>query len=205
MGLIKSKPCKNINNDTDNKELLDYISNLGNRIVNLEHVVIKLENENLELTNKIAKQSELVGMLSKPDKIIKYKNKVHDANVYIEELEKQIKVLNDLHKKKGLNLGYFFKKQDIKENQTPDTTNATPNATTIQIERIVNDLLNDESINIKYFPDFVERQLYMNVITMIIHLLRHFLDESNVTFMGHKLTFELEAIPINTNYATIDN
>jgi hypothetical protein len=63
----------------------------------------------------------------------------------------------------------------------------------IRIEEFVDSLLKDETVNIGWLPDVVERQLYRNVFTLLIKTLGDFVDDSQITFIGHKISFLLEA------------
>jgi len=61
-----------------------------------------------------------------------------------------------------------------------------------RVDAFVEELLNDENVNIKYLPDFVERQIYRNVFSLLINVLENMLNTTNVQFMGHTITFDLK-------------
>ena len=60
-----------------------------------------------------------------------------------------------------------------------------------KVEEFVEQLLADDSVNISYLPDFVERQLYKNVLNLVLGLLDNTLSTTSVKFLGHVLTFDL--------------
>ena len=66
-----------------------------------------------------------------------------------------------------------------------------------RVDAFVEELLNDENVNIKYLPDFVERQLYRNIFSLLINVIENMLDTMNIQFMGHTITFDLK--PQNTD------
>lgn len=176
-----------------------------NKIDGLEKRVEQLENLNNELNKKLSTYREIeikvdecydkIGL----DKAHKYQKSLmktelalNDARKYIADLEKQIGILNELHRKYNINSEYNLptlqttinRPRDLKLNELSKK----------QIENLVNKLLADEAINIKYFPDWVERQLYINVINLIIHLLEQFLSGASVNLMGHSIGFTLTPI-----------
>jgi len=63
-----------------------------------------------------------------------------------------------------------------------------------RINKLVDELLADPDVNIKYFPDGIERQIYRNVFTIMINLLDNLVDTTSVNFMGHKLVFDLQPL-----------
>jgi hypothetical protein len=66
-----------------------------------------------------------------------------------------------------------------------------------RIDAIVEQLIADPDINIKYFPDGIERQMYRNIFTIMINLLDNLVDTTSINFMGHKLVFDFQ--PMNDN------
>jgi len=60
-----------------------------------------------------------------------------------------------------------------------------------KIAELVEEFLKNEGINIKYFPDWVERKLYKNIFTIFLNLIKEILEDTNVKFLGHQLTFKV--------------
>ena len=125
------------------------------------------------------------------DAVEKKEREIITANLKIEDLEHQIESLTDI----------LNKKEKKKQNNIIYAKREVPNPnedelSEIRINEMVDDLLKDENINIKYFPDWVEKQLYRNVLSLCINLMDSVLDTTNINFMGHQVTFDLH--PIST-------
>jgi hypothetical protein len=177
-----------------------------NRIDTLEKRVQYLEKLNDELIKKLSTYREIeikvdecyekVG-LDKTHKyqksLIKTELALNDARKYIADLEKQLGILNELHRKHHINTEYNLNALEVNDNKPREIT--LNELSKKQIENLVNKLLADEAINIKYFPDWVERQLYINVINLIIHLLEQFLSGASINMMGHSIGFTLVPLP----------
>ena len=71
------------------------------------------------------------------------------------------------------------------------------------IERYVEGMIADSDVNITYLPDFVERQLYKNILKMVLGLLDNILSNSHVTVFNHEINFEL--VPLNNFDEKSDN
>lgn len=65
----------------------------------------------------------------------------------------------------------------------------------LKIDEMVNKLLEDENINVKYLPDFVEKAIYKNVLNLTIGLLSNMLSNAHVQVLGHQVKFELTPVP----------
>lgn len=62
-----------------------------------------------------------------------------------------------------------------------------------EIKKFVDELLLDKDINIGLLPDAIERALYENILTILMKLVQHSLDDLKISFMGHNLKISLEA------------
>jgi polyhydroxyalkanoate synthesis regulator phasin len=103
----------------------------------------------------------------------------------------------DLLKKQNDNLRSGIIESAKRATETTETTETTDKVKLSELskERVdafVEELLNDENVNIKYLPDFVERQIYRNVFSLLINVLENMLNTTNVQFMGHTITFDLK-------------
>jgi hypothetical protein len=61
-----------------------------------------------------------------------------------------------------------------------------------RIKEFVEELLNDPNINCKLLPDAIEHQLYMNVFTIMMGVMKRVLKTSHIKFIGHKIYFEVK-------------
>lgn len=60
-----------------------------------------------------------------------------------------------------------------------------------QIDGFVEKLLSDKNVNVKYLPDFVERQLYRNVFTILLGLVENIVDSTEIHTMGHRIVMHV--------------
>lgn len=59
------------------------------------------------------------------------------------------------------------------------------------LEQVIETILQDADVNIKYLPDAVERHLYRNVFQILIGVLGQIVRESSMEILGHELRFQL--------------
>lgn len=59
------------------------------------------------------------------------------------------------------------------------------------IHEFVRQLVNDENINVRGLPDFIEKKMYQNIITLLIALLEHTLETGEIKILGHSITFTI--------------
>jgi hypothetical protein len=112
------------------------------------------------------------------------------ANSVIEELTKQLNAAKNICT--GLE----------QQMNKPDTINSVNHVKTLSKERVnefVEKLLADESVNISYLPDFVEKQIYKNTLNLLIGLLNNTLNTASLNIIGHQLTFSINPLDQTTN------
>ena len=114
--------------------------------------------------------------------LAKRETELQDASGKIQELQRQIESL-----------------KTINENLEKDLANAKENKNDIvnkvqlqelsqqKIDEFVEKLLNNKNVNIGYLPDFVERQIYKNVFSLLLGILDNTLTSTKINFMGHEL------------------
>lgn len=64
-----------------------------------------------------------------------------------------------------------------------------------RIEELVEQMLQNPDINVKYLPDAVERQLYRNVFSLALNVLGEVLKSSSVELLGHRIQLTLVPEP----------
>lgn len=107
--------------------------------------------------------------------------KEYNEQLHNKILEINRKINNSCVEKKSVNQGSGINKsQRLSE------------ISKVKIEAYVEEMLKDKSINIKYLPDFVEEALYRNIFGMLLNLLDHILETSNVELLGHNIKFDLK-------------
>jgi len=179
----------------------------GNQIAGLEKRLMDLENidrdndgvvsrDEMELwMNKQKKDIEDLKNAIESDLNEKYGKIIAEKDEYknqVTELKKQVVSLESIN-------GNLRKElQETKNFATTDKAELAARQkaklselSKERINQVVEDLLNDKNVNIKYLPDFVEKQIYRNVFNIMINLLDNVLETTSVQFLGHNLTFDI--------------
>jgi len=60
------------------------------------------------------------------------------------------------------------------------------------IDKFIDELLNDKNVNIKYIPDKAEKEIYKNVFLLLIRVIDHTIKSSKIEFLGHEITLTLK-------------
>lgn len=118
----------------------------------------------------------------KESEVMEYQLKIH-------ELEKQIESLKHINKE------LEARKQYPPEESKPITvvrghTKLTELSRT-RVNEFVDKLLEDDNVNIKYLPDFVERRIYQNVFNILVNILDNIVETTTINIMGHHLILDV--------------
>jgi hypothetical protein len=62
------------------------------------------------------------------------------------------------------------------------------------VKKCVDDMLREHGLN--YFPDFLERKLYTNAITLVLRLLDSVMGHTKLVLFGHEIALEVRPAPI---------
>ena len=109
-----------------------------------------------------------------------YQSKISTLQNINQQLEKQLKEKNELIAKLGAS---FDNKQEIED--------LISQLSQEQINKYVEELLEDEETNIKYLPDFVERQIYRNVFRLSLKLVNRVLSTMSIEVVNHRLNMKM--------------
>jgi len=153
------------------KNRLDIIDKNHNSIISKEEFQTWADNIKIQYNNEIEEiKNKYI------NEITDNKLQLHNANQTILELNKQIDYLKNLKPcNSNLNVG----ESNINEISEQ------------KINEIVEEFLSDDKINITLLPDIVEKQIYRNVISLALELLRKTLETAKIEFMGHNITFNV--------------
>ena len=131
-------------------------------------------------------------------------------NLHHDQLNKIIPVIQESHQQnklkdeseylKKVNLSLMKEINQLKENMNKDTglslTSLSSKEVKIQsekkIEEFVQNILDNPDTNISWLPDVVERRLYKNITTIVVNLLESTIENSDITFLGHKIRFVMD-------------
>lgn len=116
---------------------------------------------------------------------IKHQKELIKKDGTIKDLKKEIKALKkmyaDLQHQKAEEL-----KDRVREEMEQGELSEQ------QIALFVEELLGDDAVNIDYFPDFVERKIYINVFNILLGLIRKTLGNTSIKFIGHEITLKMK-------------
>lgn len=187
-------------NQSEINELRDRLSDLENLDKNKDGIITKDElqgwmNEQKKDLDSFRKKIEQTTEAKYHEALIKSERDLNDAQQSMKDLKKELKSLKKINSKL---------EQELKQKYDEDielTQSKTANGMTVkdltrisksQINKFVDELLDDEDVNSKYIPDFVERQLYRNIFKILLGTLDNLFDSTSVKFMGHQITFDLQ-------------
>lgn len=93
-------------------------------------------------------------------------------------------------------MGNIFSNRRKKSSRTPSLSfHSTPKSKVDEslIDDIITDYLKKEENNNPYLPDFVERRIYKNVLSMLLNILASSVNTIEIKLLGH--TIELRMRP----------
>lgn len=61
-----------------------------------------------------------------------------------------------------------------------------------QIEKFVNEILNNKDVNISYLPDGAEKEIYKNLLVYILNITKELIKTAKVELVGHEITFTIK-------------
>ncbi len=111
------------------------------------------------------------------------KSKINGENSYLQEENKRLELEN---KRLRNDLNYY---SDIKDVRTFSKSQMAISKS--NINKYVENLVENKETNIAYLPDFVERQIYRNIFGMALVLFEQVIDSTSLTILGHELSFNL--------------
>lgn len=113
---------------------------------------------------------------------------------YVYDLEKQIeslKTINQQQKQEIQKLASELEKHNDTNNISKDTVedDQSLNLTVsmAKIEKIVDEMLADDNINVGYLPDIVEKQLYLNVIRIALNIVNKTIQTTKIDVLDHQI------------------
>lgn len=112
-----------------------------------------------------------------------YTEKVNDLSKQIDTLKNINKSLEDKLNGDNSNNLISNKKDKIDTPQNKETS--------IQIDEIVDRMITNKIMNIKYLPDFVERQLYKNMLSILIGFLNETIQNGSIQLLGQQITLQM--------------
>lgn len=130
------------------------------------------------------KFNELEEMVEKKA-AMKYSKLMVEKDTQIADLTKQVNSLKDANSTLEGKLLHISSTQTI-----PDQLKLRE-LSRAKVDEFVEKLLEDDSVNISYLPDWVERKIYKNVLNLILGLLDNTFNTTSIKLLGHLLTFNI--------------
>lgn len=66
------------------------------------------------------------------------------------------------------------------------------------IEKIVDEIMNNKSINLSMVPDIIERRVYRNLLIMLIGHIKEALSDLSVIVLNHRITVTVTPVDDST-------
>jgi len=111
------------------------------------------------------------------------------------DLMKQLETLKIVNKKQEKKINRLEKKNTtILEQAEHERLDSLNELSIKRLNEYVEELLQNENINIKYLPDFAERQIYRNTFSILFKLFNKLFDTTSIKFMGHKMKLDIEPL-----------
>jgi hypothetical protein len=135
--------------------------------------------------------------------LVESERELSDARNSAKDMEKEINALKKINSSLENKLRTEFVFDTNKENNNPKALGKSNSElmnirsaelSKQRINKVVEELLADPEVNIKYFPDGIERQIYRNIFSILINLMDNLVDTTTIKFMGHKLVFDLQPL-----------
>lgn len=117
------------------------------------------------------------------------KHEIVNLKMEIVQLKKKVDAL------RSINNSLMIHYTNTLTNSKIDRTDLEKKISKDRINEYVDQLLKDSSMDISYLPSLVEKQIYKNVITLIIDILTTTIDSTNIHFMGHDLVMKFTPSP----------
>ena len=188
------------NQDNEIRELRHRLANLERIDTDKDGLITKEEfatwQDNQKTTLEHFRQSIVEHEQEKfHTKEIKYQNQIIELKKQISTLdtflkEKQKKSVEILQKTNQNDKLNNDKLENKDEQNSPGQNNLKSSLSQEQIDSVVDKMIDNQAVNIQYLPDFVERQLYRNIFTILLGLLGEIVDESSINFLGHQITMK---------------
>jgi len=175
--------------------LKDRIQNLEAYDKNRDGLISKEEFENWQKTQ--AEELEIFRQ-----KIITMKDREYSEK--LNDLKKQLETLKNINQDLNQKLVKQTTTIDVLENTLQAEGKVDPldlkNALFSQnskerIQEVVERMIQNDAVNIDYLPDFVEKQLYQNVFTILLGLVNELVEGSSIELLGHKIDLKMKALP----------
>lgn len=105
----------------------------------------------------------------------------------VDRLQKQLLLLENIYTISGRRQDELNKKIISLQNSKIILENKEHLISEEKISEYIDNMLSNDNVNIKILPDFAEKQIYKNMLNLIINMLNNTLENTSFKFLGHEL------------------
>ena len=62
------------------------------------------------------------------------------------------------------------------------------------VKKMVDDMLENDSVNSAIIPDYIEKKIYTNVFTILIGIMKEILEDTKINIFNQNISFKMEPI-----------
>lgn len=114
-----------------------------------------------------------------------YAKRLIEQQLEITELKKQIESLKE---NQNIRFNGINSKTINKDNNEISDSGISEQ----KLEAFIETLINDNTINIKYLPDHVEKAIYRNIFRILIGLIKSTLESTTLNIIGHNVDIKVK-------------
>jgi len=170
----------------------------NNEIMNLRHRLMCLESIDRNNDGYISKDEYFVWLHNQEKDLERFKNdiietKESESRDKINKLEDQIRSLKEINKDLEIRLKEQANIISTHSSGSDDSQRVLGEISQNYIDQEIDKILANNESNASLIPDYLERRLYRNVFKMLFGLIGSLSSTSQIKFLHHKLTFQVEA------------
>lgn len=111
----------------------------------------------------------------------------------IEDLERQVEALKEINREQRAeinNIVSALRTGDKPIDQKNNDLNVS--ISTAHIKSIVDEMIANEEVNIKFIPDFVERRIYEKVFRILLNVIQEISSTTKLELLGHEIELQFK-------------
>lgn len=126
------------------------------------------------------------------ERLLSLEKKVHQLAVDNAEMKKQLVASRFIISKQDKELREAMeKKKENKRGEGGERKRKVTNISKQALDAEIDKILANEDSNAAYIPDFVEKKIYENVLSLVLGLVDSMLNETSISFLGHRIVMDI--------------
>ena len=122
------------------------------------------------------------------ERIKRLENERVDKVIKLENENEALKRIKQRLEKENVRLMKIVKSEECRC-KTEEEANSVSR---VIIRDYVSKMLEEDAINIDYFPDYVESAIYENIFMMVLSMMKHMGDETSLKLLGHEIGMSIK-------------